>query len=46
VLRRYLRIVGLALACLGYVWFAAVRHSNAVKSKKADRREATRRIRG
>ncbi len=46
MISRYLRIVGLALAALLHVWFAAVRNADAVKNKKADRREATRRIRG
>ncbi len=39
-------MAGLALGLLGYVWIAAVHRADAVKNKKADRREATRRIRG
>jgi hypothetical protein len=46
VLGHYLRIAGLTAGLLGYVWFSAVNKADTVKNKKADRREATLRLRG
>jgi hypothetical protein len=46
VIRRHLRIAVLGLGAALYVWYAAVRHSDSVKARKAARRESARRTLG
>jgi hypothetical protein len=45
VLRRYLQAAAVAFGGVLYVWSAAVLGRNAIKERKADRREATMRAR-
>jgi hypothetical protein len=42
LVRRVVKLAGLALAFLTYVWYAAVRNTPAVKRRKAARRAARR----
>jgi hypothetical protein len=42
LVRRILKLAAAALAFVAYVWYAAVRHTPAVKRRKAARRAARR----
>lgn len=43
LVRRILKLAGLALGLAAYVWFAAVRNVPRVRARKARRRAARRR---